>query len=170
METIWQTLRSEMGDLSDLAGVTRVTVRLLIAAILGGILGYEREKSGKSAGMRTHMLVSLGAAIFVLVPLEAGTTPGDLTRVLQGLVAGIGFIGAGAIMKSGGEGHVLGLTTAANIWLTAGIGMTAGMGRELTAILSTLLALVILAFVPHVINAAGNVVGQTKSPEQTRKD
>ena len=112
-------------------------------------MGYEREQAGKAAGLRTHMLVALGAALFVLVPQQAGVSAGDLTRVMQGLCAGIGFLGAGAILKPRQEGEIEGLTTAAGIWLTAAIGVAAGIGRESTALLSTVLALIILGVVPR---------------------
>jgi putative Mg2+ transporter-C (MgtC) family protein len=91
------------------------------------------------------MLVSLGSALFVLIPLQAGMRMDDLSRVLQGVTAGIGFLGAGAILKQTDRNDVRGLTTAASIWLTAALGVAAGMGREATALLSTLFALVILA-------------------------
>ncbi len=148
---IWQTLQSEFSDIPDLSQLTTIVVRLTIAALLGGILGFEREKQGKAAGVRTHMLVALGAAIFVFVPQQMGTNNADLTRVLQGLVAGIGFLGAGSIIKGNGEGQIQGLTTAASVWLTAAIGMAAGLGRESTAILSTLLAYVILTLMPKFV-------------------
>jgi len=144
MEVV-QTVREEFSDISDPSQVTRVCVRLLVAVVLGGMLGYERESNGNSAGFRTHMLVALGAALFVLVPLEAGLTPGDLSRVIQGVITGVGFLGAGAIIKLSKEQEIKGLTTAASVWLTAAIGVAAGMGRESTAILSTLFALFILA-------------------------
>jgi putative Mg2+ transporter-C (MgtC) family protein len=140
-----QTVREEFSDISDPSQLTRVCVRLLVAVVLGGLLGYERESHGNSAGFRTHMLVALGAALFVLVPLEAGITPADLSRVLQGVITGVGFLGAGAIIKLSQEQEIKGLTTAASVWLTAAIGVAAGMGRESTAILSTLFALFILA-------------------------
>lgn len=134
--TIWQaifnTVSDEFSDVPDLERITRISVRLLMAAVLGGVLGFEREQKGKSAGMRTHMLVALGAALFVLVPQQAGVTDADLTRVLQGLVAGIGFLGAGTIIKGNADEEVKGLTTAAGIWLTAAVGMASGMGREAT--------------------------------------
>src|SRR5262249_58398759 len=98
----------------------------------------------EAAGLRTHMLVSVGAALFVLVPQQAGMSTADLSRVIQGVVAGIGFLGAGAILKHGHEGTVQGLTTAAGIWLTAGLGIAAGLGRGLAALLGTALALLIL--------------------------
>jgi putative Mg2+ transporter-C (MgtC) family protein len=140
----WITIQGEFSDLPDVSEVTRLCLRLLIAMVLGGILGYERERSGASAGFRTHMLVALGSALFVLVPLQAGTDLSDMSRVLQGVIAGIGFLGAGAILKSSDDQQVRGLTTAASVWLTAAVGIAAGMGREATAVLSTLFALVIL--------------------------
>ena len=149
-QEVGDTVRHEFSDLPDAAGVTRITLRLLIAAILGGLLGFERERKGKAAGLRTHMLVALGAALFVLIPQQAGVSDADLTRVLQGLVAGIGFLGAGTIIKGSGDEEIKGLTTAAGIWLTAAIGVAAGMGREATAVLSTLIALVILYTVPKI--------------------
>jgi putative Mg2+ transporter-C (MgtC) family protein len=141
---VFDALREDFSDLPDIAGVTRLVSRLLIAAFVGAILGYEREWHGKDAGLRTHMLVSLGAALFVLVPQQAGVSDADLSRVIQGIVTGIGFVGAGAILKLNEERRIEGLTTAAGIWLTAAVGIAAGMGREASAILGTLLALTVL--------------------------
>jgi putative Mg2+ transporter-C (MgtC) family protein len=149
-EEVTDTLVEEFSSLPDAAEVTRVMVRLLLAALLGGIVGYEREHKGKAAGLRTHMLVALGAAIFVLVPLQGGMQVGDLSRVLQGVIAGIGFLGAGAIIKLGNEREIHGLTTSASIWMTAAIGVAAGMGREATAVVSTLMALFVLAVLRRV--------------------
>ena len=160
MTTWWQqvetTVWQEFADLPDAAGVTRITIRLLIAAILGGMLGFEREQKGKAAGLRTHMLVALGAAVFVLIPQQAGVSDADLTRVMQGLVAGVGFLGAGAIIKGNGAEEIKGLTTAAGIWLTAAIGMAAGLGRQATAVLSTLIALIILYTIPKIAGRFAN--------------
>ena len=160
MTTWWQevetTVWQEFADLPDAAGVTRITLRLLISAILGGMLGFEREQKGKAAGLRTHMLVALGAALFVLIPQQAGVSDADLTRVMQGLIAGVGFLGAGAIIKGNGEEEIKGLTTAAGIWLTAAIGMAAGLGREATAVLSTLIALLILYIIPKIAGRFAN--------------
>lgn len=148
---IWSTLVSEFSDVPDVSTITRITVRLVLAAVLGGILGYERELKGRSAGVRTHMLVAVGAALFVLGPLQSGMEIGDLSRVLQGIVQGIGFLGAGAIMVRAARREVEGLTTAANIWATAGIGVIAGLGLEATAVLSTFVVLIILAAVPAML-------------------
>jgi putative Mg2+ transporter-C (MgtC) family protein len=144
-DDVWGTVREEFTDIGDGAGIVRIVVRLLVAVVLGGVLGWERESVGAPAGLRTHMLVSLGSALFVLIPLQAGMRMEDLSRVLQGVTAGIGFLGAGAILKQRDRNDVRGLTTAASIWLTAALGVAAGMGREATALLSTLFALVILA-------------------------
>ena len=138
---------SEFSDILDATQITRITLRLLVAAILGGLLGYERERNGKNAGVRTHMLVAIGAALFILVPQQAGASTEDLTRVLQGLIAGVGFLGAGAIIQGTKDVETRGLTTAAGLWVTAAIGVSAGMGRESTAVLSTLLALFVLSVV-----------------------
>lgn len=137
-------ISSEFSDLGDAASAVRVAFRLLMAALLGGLLGYERESKGKAAGLRTHMLVALGSAMFVLVPQQMGAGDAELSRVIQGLVAGIGFLGAGAIVKGRPGEEIEGLTTAASIWMTAAIGMAAGMGRELTAILSAVMAFLVL--------------------------
>ena len=150
LDIVIRTVAEEFSDVPDAAQVTRIVLRLLLAAALGGVLGYERERRGKAAGVRTHMLVALGAALFVLVPQQAGVSDADMTRVIQGVVAGIGFLGAGAIIKGSAEESVKGLTTAAGIWLTAAIGIACGLGRESTAVLSAALALAILSLVPHL--------------------
>ena len=134
-----EALRAEFSDVSDPAQITRIVVRLLLAAVLGGALGYERERSGKAAGVRTHMLVAIGAALFVLVPQQGGMVIGDMSRVIQGIVTGVGFLGAGAIIKHPSAESVHGLTTAAGVWMTAAIGISCGLGREATAVLSTVL-------------------------------
>ena len=153
MSPWWQeigtTLQEEFSDLPSIPQVVRVFVRLLLAAVLGGALGFEREQKGKAAGIRTHMLVALGSALFVFIPEQLGMHVADISRVLQGVIAGIGFLGAGTIIKGKEEENVKGLTTAAGIWLTAAIGVAAGMGREATAVLSTILALIILTMVPR---------------------
>lgn len=149
MEEWWHqigtTVHEEFSDLSDLKDWTRVTLRLLVAALLGALIGYDREARNKSAGLRTHMLVALGAAIFILTPLQSGMAIADLSRVVQGIIAGIGFLGAGAILKLQRDQEIHGLTTAASIWMTAAIGIAAGLGREMTATLSAGITLFVLS-------------------------
>lgn len=141
---IYSTLRSEFADVPDVKELTRILTRLTLAVVLGGLIGFEREAAGKAAGLRTHMLVALGSALFVLVPLLAGVPLADMSRVLQGLASGIGFLGAGAIIKLNSEEDIRGLTTAASIWTVAAIGVACGLGRESTAVIATVFGLVIL--------------------------
>jgi putative Mg2+ transporter-C (MgtC) family protein len=154
MNTWWQQLvdglRQDFAGFPGSAEVFRIAIRLVVAAALGALLGYQREHTGKAAGIRTHMLVALGAAVLTAIPSVAGWTSSDASRIMQGLITGIGFLGAGTIVKHADEGHVSGLTTAAGIWTTAAVGMAAGLGREVLAILGALLALVILVLIPHI--------------------
>ena len=153
--SLWQqianTLATEFSDLPDAAQTTRVVLRLTMAALLGGLLGWEREHAGKAAGVRTHMLVAMGTALFVLISQQIGMGNEDLSRVIQGVTAGVGILCAGTILKSDHLNDVKGLTTAAGLWLTAAVGVAAGLGQELTAVLATFLALVILAVVPFLV-------------------
>jgi putative Mg2+ transporter-C (MgtC) family protein len=121
-------IAEELFSIPDTGQMTIVIVRLVTAGLLGGLLGAEREAVGKAAGLRTHMLVSLGAALFVIAPDQAGLSAGDLGRIIQGVAAGIGFIGAGTILKLTDREEIKGLTTAASIWLTAAIGIAAAVG------------------------------------------
>lgn len=144
---IWQTVVSEFSDIADLEEATVVVLRLLLAVMLGAAIGYERERRGKDAGLRTHTLVALGATVFVLVPATSGMDTADASRVMQGVVSGIGFLGAGAILKQERGQEVKGLTTAASIWVAAAVGVSIGYGREATAVATTLAALFVLAVV-----------------------
>ncbi|MCZ2497114.1 MgtC/SapB family protein [Xylophilus sp. Kf1] len=167
MASTWDAVRNvfqqEFSDVADLEQALRISLRLLLAALLGGLLGLERERSGKEAGIRTHMLVSMGSALFVLVSQQSGVVQTDISRVVQGIIAGVGFLGAGTILKDSGSAHVRGLTTAAGIWLTAAIGMAAGLGREMTAVLSTGLAVGVLSLEP-VLRGISNRVKAPKHP------
>ena len=126
-----------------------MSLRLLLAAALGAIIGYQRERAGKPAGLRTYILICAGAALFTIVSIYGFSAAGDPARVAAGIVAGIGFLGAGAIIRSG-HGIVAGLTTAATIWAVAGIGLAAGTGLYLVAAVTTVIVLIIL-FLPHPI-------------------
>jgi putative Mg2+ transporter-C (MgtC) family protein len=141
MNLLIQELTSGIPDVREVA---QVTLRLLFAALLGGVIGYEREMAGKAAGLRTHMLVSLGAAICLVVPVQLKFDSDDLSRIIQGLVTGIGFLGGGAILKTKDEANIEGLTTAAGIWLTAGIGVAVGLGGIGIGVICVVLAWIIL--------------------------
>jgi putative Mg2+ transporter-C (MgtC) family protein len=143
MEFLWNEL---IGGIPDVSHLTRILVRFAAAILLGGVVGLERERMGKPAGLRTHILVCLGPAVFILACSESEFTADGLSRVIQGILAGIGFIGAGSILKTNEKQdvHVHGLTTAAGIWMTAAIGVAIGLGRLGIALLSTLFILIIL--------------------------
>jgi len=141
MSVLWDELSAGLSDLELLA---RVVIRRSAAAILGGVLGIERQYEHKSAGMRTHMLVAMGSALFTAAPLLAGISGEHVTRVIQGIATGIGFVGGGTILKLTEQHEIRGLTTAANIWLAAAVGVAAGAGWLLPAIVGTVLALIIL--------------------------
>jgi putative Mg2+ transporter-C (MgtC) family protein len=141
-----QSVLDELASgLPDSDALARIVVRLVLAALLGAVVGIQRELVGKPAGLRTHMLVSLGAALFVLACLESGMAPNDLSRVIQGLATGIGFLGGGAILKVSEHREISGLTTAAGIWLTAAVGVTVGLGQWGLAAVGALLTWMILA-------------------------
>ncbi len=126
-----------------------MALRLLLAAVLGGAIGYQRERAGKPAGLRTHMLICVGAALFALVGIYAFSGAADPSRVAAGVVTGIGFIGAGAIIFRTQDGYVTGLTTAATIWISAGIGVAVGSGLYIAAVVTTVIALGVV-FIPHL--------------------
>ncbi|MFC1916077.1 MgtC/SapB family protein [Chloroflexota bacterium] len=128
-----------------------LALRLLLAAALGALIGYQRERAKKPAGIRTHVLISVGAALFTVVSIYGFAGGDDTARVAAGVVGGIGFLGAGAIIRGrGGEGIVVGLTTAATIWAVAGIGLAAGAGLYLVSAVATAIVLAVL-FIPHTI-------------------
>lgn len=149
-DQIAEGFRREFSDLPGIVATTQLMLRLLLASFLGGLIGYERESHGKSAGLRTHMLVCIGTAFVMAIPQQAGMDYTDLARIIQGVLSGIGFIGAGTILKSENLGKVEGLTTAASIWFTAAIGISVGMGREASATIGTLIVLTVLSLIPTV--------------------
>ena len=152
MEQLWQELTNNWPNTPELL---RMTVRLVVAAVAGAIPGMQRQYVGTPAGLRTHILVALGSALFVLAAINNGASPDATTRVLQGIATGIGFVGAGAIMKSSELKEIHGLTTAASVWMTAALGTAAGLGLIALAILGAALAFVVLSilrrFESHVL-------------------
>jgi len=125
--------------------------RFALAVALGAGIGFQRERAGKAAGLRTHILVSSGAALFTLVSIYgfSGAATVDISRVAAGVVVGIGFIGAGVILRGQREKEVAGLTTAATIWITAAVGLAAGAGMYLLSVIATAVTVGVL-FLPKV--------------------
>ena len=144
MDIFWEELTSGLPDTRQLM---RVIIRLLAATLLGAAVGLQRERVGKPAGLRTHILVTLGTTVFVLACSGVGMSLDGLSRVIQGIVTGIGFIGAGSILKLNEERDIQGLTTSAGIWMTAAVGVAVGLGSLGVALLSTFLTLIILTVV-----------------------
>ena len=128
----------------------QMVIRILAAAGMGAVIGYEREKSRKPAGLRTHILIAVGAALFTVASVYGFGPTGDISRVAAGVVAGIGFIGAGAIIHRGGGDIVEGLTTAATIWAVAAVGLAAGAGLYPVAGAATGITLAILLLPRHI--------------------
>lgn len=149
IEILWSELTSGLPNATELA---HAIVRLVAAMLLGAIVGYQREKAGKAAGLRTHILVALGTTLFVLAAAGSGMSLDAVSRVIQGLATGIGFIGAGAILKLSATREIQGLTTAAGIWMTAAIGVTVGLGGLGLALLGTILTWIVLASIGRYEN------------------
>jgi len=149
MDLLWQELTTGFPDRTRLAVVV---IRVIAAVVLGGFLGIERERAGKPAGFRTHMLVCLGTALVVLACTEVKMSLDGLSRVIQGIVTGIGFVGAGSILKLSESREIKGLTTAAGLWMTAIIGISVGLGALGLAVIGTLLTLVVLGL-EHVVDS-----------------
>jgi putative Mg2+ transporter-C (MgtC) family protein len=150
-----------METISVPADTVALALRLALATILGAAVGLNREMSLKPAGLRTHALVSLGAALLTYVGLQFGRPSGDMagaSRVVQGMVAGIGFIGGGVILHRG-RGAVHGLTTAASIWIVAATGVATGAGLWRAATISIVLTLAVLTIGHSVDNALHRVSG-----------
>lgn len=141
MDIFWEELTSGLPNARQL---WHVLIRLAAATLLGAAIGIQRERAGKPAGIRTHILVTLGTAVFVMACSAVGMSSDGLSRVIQGIVTGIGFIGAGSILKLTEALDVKGLTTAASVWMTAAIGVAVGLGSLGVALLSTIFTLIIL--------------------------
>ncbi len=142
MEIIWGELTA---GLPDSAQLVHVLIRLVAAIVVGAVIGFQREQAGKEGWAGTHILVSLGTTLFVLAAAGSGMSSDGVSRVVQGLATGIGFIGAGAILKLEQERMIHGLTTAAGIWMTAAIGVTVGLGGLGLALISTLMTWIVLS-------------------------
>ena len=168
MDALWQELT---GGMSNFDMVVRVSFRLILAALCGAFIGWERLRSGQAAGLRTHMLVSVGACLFALIILESTSSNADVSRVIQGIVTGVGFLGAGTILKGDTAHPARGLTTAADIWVMAAVGTAVAAGYDFMAFLGTVLTWVILHYL-HVFEhppvASGAAAPGPPSPPQSQ--
>jgi putative Mg2+ transporter-C (MgtC) family protein len=144
------------GGVPDAREFARIILRLFGALLIGTVIGFQREITGKAAGLRTHMLVALGTALFVVGATSAEMHEDAVSRVIQGLATGIGFLGAGTILKLAEQQSIRGLTTAAGIWMTAAASVAVGLGRYVTALIATLLAWFVLSLIWHVEQRLGH--------------
>lgn len=142
MDLVWQELTLGLDSTRQAA---QILLRMVAAVLFGFLVGIQREKAGKPAGVRTHMLVSLGTSLVVLACAGMGMQYDAQSRVIQGVVTGIGFIGAGSILKLSEERDIQGLTTAAGLWLTAAIGIACGVGTLGIALIAAVLTFILLA-------------------------
>jgi putative Mg2+ transporter-C (MgtC) family protein len=137
----WSEITDNAPDIHQLV---RVTIRLFSALVIGTAIGLQRELTHKPAGLRTHMLVGLGTALFVVGATEYGMQGDSIAKIVQGIATGIGFLGGGAILKLTTEKEIHGLTTAAGIWMTAGASAAAALGQLSVALVGTLFGLLVL--------------------------
>jgi putative Mg2+ transporter-C (MgtC) family protein len=152
MELLWTEISAGLGGPDQWA---RVLVRLFAAMVLGAVVGIQRERVGKAAGMRTHILVAMGTALFVIASISVGMQNDALSRVIQGIVTGIGFIGTGTILKLSDKLEIHGLTTAAGLFMTAAVGVSVGLGRIGIGIIAALFTLIVLSALTYVENRIG---------------
>jgi putative Mg2+ transporter-C (MgtC) family protein len=152
MDPLWHELTNGFPNRERLIVVL---LRVFAAVLLGAVVGIERERAGKPAGLRTHMLVSLGTAVVVIACQDSGMSLDGLSRVIQGIVTGIGFIGAGTILKLNEQREIQGLTTAAGLWMTAAIGVAVGLGILGIALIGTVVTVLVLVL-EHFIDSRRN--------------
>jgi putative Mg2+ transporter-C (MgtC) family protein len=169
IRVLWQELTFGLHGTDQLA---HVVIRLLAATLLGGLVGIQRESTRKPAGLRTHVLVSVASAAFIVACTGSGMSSDGISRVIQGIVTGIGFLGAGTILKLSHEHEIKGLTTAASVWMTAAIGVIVGLGSLGIALIVTSLALIILSLarLEHSIEGErrrGHEHEKDKAPEKS---
>jgi putative Mg2+ transporter-C (MgtC) family protein len=162
------------GSIPNAQHMIRISLRLFVALVIGGLVGIQRELTHKPAGLRTHMLLALGTALIVITADESGMSKSDLSRLFQGLVTGIGFLGGGAILKLTAEHEIHGLTTAAGIWLTAAASAAAGIGQLALAVVGVCLGLLVLAAFVKVEKRLGHRASQDaanrKPPDDAKGD
>jgi putative Mg2+ transporter-C (MgtC) family protein len=158
---------SEVTQSIPSAHLVRICIRLFVALAVGGLVGIQRELTHKPAGLRTHMLLALGTALFLITADEAGMSKSDLSRVVQGLATGIGFLGGGAILKLTAEHEIHGLTTAAGLWMTAAAAAAAGLGQLALAVLGVVLGLLVLAAFVKVEKRLGHRASQDATNRAT---
>lgn len=162
MEIVWNELTGGLNNLDD---EIRLVTRLIAAMILGGLVGFQRERVGKAAGIRTHILVTTATALFVITCTSIGMENDGLSRVIQGIVTGIGFIGTGTILKLTDKLEIHGLTTAAGLFFTSAVGVAVGLGRIGLGIVGAVLAWIVLSAMAYIEKHIGPDIAPGKISE-----
>jgi putative Mg2+ transporter-C (MgtC) family protein len=162
LSSLWQEV---VGSVPPANEILRVGLRMVGALVIGTVIGLQRELSHKPAGLRTHLLVALGSTLLVVAAVNSDMKSADVSRVIQGLITGIGFLGGGTILKLTKEHEIRGLTTAAGIWLTAAASIAVGLGKFVDALIGLLFALVVLTAVGKY---GGNETGASESEGRDR--
>jgi putative Mg2+ transporter-C (MgtC) family protein len=160
MDILWEELTYGLPDTRQLI---HVLIRIVAAVLFGAVIGLQREATGKPAGLRTHILVTLGTTVFVVACNGFGMSSDGLSRVIQGIITGIGFIGAGSILKLSEERDIKGLTTSASVWMAAAVGVAVGLGVLGLALLATITTLIVLTL-------AGRFEFQTEKKRGVKAD
>lgn len=164
MSPLWQEVSSSIPPADE---ILRVGLRMVGSLVIGTVIGLQRELTHKPAGLRTHLLVALGSTLLVVAAVNSGMKSGDVSRVIQGLITGIGFLGGGTILKLTQEHEIRGLTTAAGIWLTAAASVAVGLGKFIDAFIGVLFALVVLTAVSKY-NSNGASANESKETDRHR--
>lgn len=158
----WSTA---LDSLSTHAHELEITLRLLMAALVSAIIGYEREQKGRAAGLRTHMLTAVASAVFTILTFEIYTAhgnTGDPIRIIEAVTAGVAFLAAGAIIQSRGEVH--GLTTGAAMWMAGALGVACGAGHYVLAVIASVATLIILLVLKWIERALNGDEADERSP------
>lgn len=168
-DSLLSGISAQFSDAGHVANLVRLILCLLESAALGALVGWERKSTGKAAGLRTHMLLCMGTAFVTLVPVLGGMSQEPVSRVIQGTMAGIGFVGGGVILKSERLGRITGLTTATGLWMTAGIGIAVGLGNGLSAAICGLAAYIVLHLLRRLEHSERVRNGQLALPPKPRR-
>ena len=155
MDLLWQELTFGLGSGPQVA---HVLLRLVVAALLGSLVGIQRQRTHKPAGLRTHILVCLGSCLVVVACSGMGMSFDGQSRVIQGILTGVGFIGAGSILKLSQEQEIKGLTTAAGVWMTATIGIACGLGAIGISLIATFMTMIVLVVVKAIEQRAARKI------------
>jgi putative Mg2+ transporter-C (MgtC) family protein len=150
LTSIANAIREDFQGLFNTEQLAHLILRIAVACVAGAIVGYQREKLGKAAGLRTHILVTAGTALMVAVCYLEGMDHADVSRVLQGIITGIGFLGGGVILKLEKNQEIKGLTSAAAIWYVAALGIACGLGKFSIVLLGSIVGFAILEMVARL--------------------